>query len=226
MDIIMTNSEKIYTGLCILFTSFIVLGNLTYQKFILLPMPFYTLELSVGVILYPLVFMITDIITELYTKEKAMFCIRFSIVMNILVAFIITCMDHLRATPWSTIDNETFHAVFGHYGLAFISSLIACYVAQTIDVHLYQRIRQFTKGKYLWLRSNTSSCISLFFDTVIVIGLLTLFGILPVEHMGMLIFNGYIWKLLITLFSTPIFYMCVSSIKYISPPLHPIRPQT
>lgn len=217
----MTNSEKIYTGLCILFTTFIVLGNLTYQKFVLLPLPFYTFELSVGVILYPLVFMMTDIITELYTKEKAMFCVKFSIIMNVLVAFIITCMDHLRATSWSTIDNEAFHTVFGHYGLAFISSLIACYAAQAIDVYLYQWIRKLTKGKYLWLRSNGSSCISLFFDTLIVIGLLTLFGIFPLEHMGMLIFNGYIWKLIITLFSTPIFYMCVSTIKYFSPSLRP-----
>ncbi len=214
----MTNSEKIYTGLCILFTSFIVLGNLTYQKFISLPLGFYTLELSVGVILYPLVFMITDIITELYTKEKAIFCIRFSIIMNILIAFIITGMDYLKATSWSTIDNETFHAVFGHYGLAFISSLIACYVAQMLDVRLYQGIRKLTQGKYLWLRSNGSSCISLLLDTVIVISFLTLFGVFPLEHMGMLIFNSYIWKLFVTIFSTPIFYTCVSCIKYFSNP--------
>jgi uncharacterized integral membrane protein (TIGR00697 family) len=209
----MTKDEEIYTGLSVFFTSLLVLGNLTYQKFIVLKTPLYHFELSVGAVLYPLTFLLTDLITELYGKEKATFCIRWGMVMNILVALIISLMDALPATSWSKINDQTFHAVFGYYTIAFIGSLIACYTAQAVDVILYLWIRKITHGKYLWLRSNGSTCISLLIDTTVVIGFMTFFGIFSVAQMVPLILNSYSWKLLFTLCSTPLFYLSVFSLK-------------
>ena len=209
----MQNTEKVYTALCILFVSLIILGNLIYQKFVSLQLPFYKFELSVGAILYPLTFLITDLITEFYGKERAQFCIRAAIFMNTLVVLIIALMDYLPSTPWSKINDETFHNVFGYYGVAFVGSIIACYTAQAIDVRLYLLIRNFTKGKYLWLRSNGSTCVSLLFDTTLVIGFMTIFGVLPKEQMWTLIVNSYSWKLFFTVCSTPLFYTGISLIK-------------
>ncbi|WP_410519704.1 queuosine precursor transporter [Candidatus Cyrtobacter comes] len=211
-----SNSEKIYTSLCILFVSLIMLGNLIYQKFVSLQLPFYKFELSVGAVLYPLTFLITDLITEFYGKERAQFCIRFAMVINILVAIIIAFMDYLPATEWSKINDETFHNVFGYYGVAFAGSIIACYTSQAIDVRLYLLIHSLTKGKYLWLRNNGSTSISLLIDTTVVIGFMTIFGIFPVEQMWTLIVNSYSWKLFFTICSTPLFYISVSFIKYFS----------
>src|SRR3990167_9875098 len=98
----MTKDENIYISLCVTFSVLIVMGNLIYQKFVVLPIfSFYTFELSVGAILYPLTFMLTDLITEFYGKEKANFCIRLAIFMNIFVACIITGMDQLQSASWS-----------------------------------------------------------------------------------------------------------------------------
>ncbi len=210
----MTRSEKIYITLCVLFSVIIVIGNLTYQKFVSLYMlPFHTFELSVGVILYPLTFLITDLITEFYGKEKAKFCVRLAILMSILVAFIIAGMNFLPATPWSKIGNAEFHQIFGMYHIAFMGSIIACYVSQALDITLYLWIRRLTKGKYLWMRNNGSTAISLLFDTTIVIGFMTIFGILPKEQMVPLIINSYSFKLFFTICSTPLFYLCVSLIR-------------
>jgi uncharacterized integral membrane protein (TIGR00697 family) len=210
----MNNSEKIYIILCILFSSLIMLGNLIYQKFVSLHFPFHIFELSVGAILYPLTFLITDLITEFYGKERAQFCIRIAMCVNILVILILTLMDSLPSTSWSKINDETFHNIFGYYGIAFIASITACYVAQAIDVRIYLLIKKLTKDKYLWLRSNGSTCISLFIDTSIVIGFLTLFEILPRDRIVTLIINSYSWKLFFTICSTPLFYAGVLSIKY------------
>ena len=208
--------QKIYTGLCVLFCLLIAIGNLTYQKFITLPiLPFHTFQLSVGVILYPLTFFITDLIAEFYGKEKANFCVNFALLMNVVVVMIIAFMDLLPAATWSKIDDATFHQVFGLYSVAFAGSIIACYVSQTIDVFLYLWIRKVTKGKYLWLRNNGSTAISLLIDTMIVIGFMTLFGVLPKEHMWSLVGNSYSWKLFFTVCSTPLFYGCVSLINKI-----------
>ncbi len=212
----MTNIEKIYIGLCILFSVLIVVGNLTYQKFVFLSIvPFHTFELSVGAILYPLTFLITDLITEFYGKEKANFCVRFAILTNILVAIIIAGMDALPTVSWSKIDYITFHKVFGLYYIAFISSLVACYISQTIDISLYLWLRKITKGKYLWIRNNGSTAVSLIIDTCTVIIFMTIFGALPKEQMLLLILNSYAWKLCFTVFSTPLFYLCFSVIKFL-----------
>ena len=65
----MTPKEKVYLTLCVTFSVVVVSGNLIYQKFIELPFfALHTFELSVGAILYPLTFLLTDLITEFYGK--------------------------------------------------------------------------------------------------------------------------------------------------------------
>src|SRR5262249_48758212 len=210
----MIKMEKIYTGLCILFSVLIVIGNLTYQKFVSLPiLPFHTFELSVGAMIYPLTFLITDLIAEFYGKERARFCVLFGISMNVVAAILVMIMDILPATEWSKIDDPTFHTVFGLYSVAFIGSMFACYTSQVFDIKLYLWIRKITKGDGLWLRNNGSTAISLFIDTFIVISFMTLFGVLPVEQMSFLILNSYSFKLFFTVFSTPLFYMCVGIMR-------------
>jgi uncharacterized integral membrane protein (TIGR00697 family) len=220
----MSTSDKIYTSLCVLFSVLIVMGNLIYQKFVSLPLfSFYTLELSVGAMVYPLTFQLTDLITEFYGKGKASFCVRLGISMNIVVAFIIAGMDQLEATPWSKINNDTFHNVFGSYNVAFMGSMVACYVSQAFDISIYLWIRKWTGSKWLWLRNNGSTAISLFIDTSIVVCFLTLFGVLPVERLGALIGNSYLFKLFFTVCSTPLFYTGFWIIRRLlaMPPLQP-----
>ena len=210
----MNNSEKIYISLCILFSVIITTGNLVYQKFVSLAVfPFYTFELGAGAILYPLTFLITDLIAEFYGKKRANFCVRCAMFMNIFVALMVTGVDILPATHWSKVDDALFHKIFGQYNVAFIGSLIACYVSQLVDITIYLWIRKITKGKFLWLRSNGSTMISLFIDTFIVISFLCSFGVFPVEKIWVLIADSYMFKLFFTICSTPLFYLCVMIIK-------------
>jgi uncharacterized integral membrane protein (TIGR00697 family) len=210
----MVNNESIYTGLCVLFSVLIVAGNLIYQKFVCLPIfPFHVFELSVGAILYPLTFLLTDLITEFYGKEKANFCVKLGICMNILIACIVIGMDSLDATTWSKIDNVTFHKVFEFYGVAFVGSILACYISQFVDITLYLWIRKITKGKWLWARNNGSTAISLFVDTSIVVSFMAIFHVLPIDRMGPLIINSYLFKVFFSVCSTPLFYICVEIIR-------------
>lgn len=210
----MTALDRMYIVLCAFFSVLIVVCNLTYQKFVFLPiLPFHTFELSVGAILYPYMFMLTDLIAEFYDKKRANFCVRLAISMNVLAALIVTGMNCLQATPWSKIDNALFHKVFGHYGLAFIANIIACYTAQLIDIKLYLWIKKLTKDKWLWLRNNGSTAISLFVDTFTAITLLTLLGVFPKEQMWIIMLNSYSYKLFITVCNTPVFYILVGTIK-------------
>lgn len=209
-------TEKIYIILCTFFAVLLVTGNLIYQKFVTLSfLPFHTFELSIGAILYPLTFLLTDLIAEFYGREKANFCVQSAIAMNVIIAFVLMGMDALPATEWSKIDTDTFHHVFGFYSVAFIGSILACYVAQRIDILLYLGIRKLTGTKWLWLRNNASTSLSLLIDTSIVISFMTFFGVLPFDRMGSLILNSYLFKLFFSICSTPLFYACVGILRWL-----------
>src|SRR3989338_1604700 len=138
-------SDRIYISLCGLFTVLIVTGNLVYRKFVILPiLPFHAFELSIGGILYPFTFMISDLLAEFYGKEKARFCVKVELSLNILIAFIMLAMDRLPATSWSIVNDEVFHLVFGHTAYASVISVIAAYVSQRFDITVYLWIRDKT----------------------------------------------------------------------------------
>ncbi len=206
--------EKLYISLCTLFSVLVVMSNLIYQKFVYLPiLPFYTFELSVGAIFYPLTFLITNLLAEFYGADKAKFCVRLAIGMSILVAITINIMAKLEATSWSKIDNDVFNKVFGVYGVSLIGSIIASYIAQLIEIKLYLWIRKVTNNRFLWLR-NLSSAISLLVDTSIVIIFITTFSTsIPTDEMLTLIFNSYLFKLFFTICTSPLFYAIVYLLK-------------
>lgn len=206
--------EKLYTALCVLFSALLITCTLTYKKIVFLPIfHFHTFTLSVAVLITPLMFIVTDLIAEFFDKQRANFCVKIAVLINIVVAIIISVMDALQATSWSTVDVVTFHQVFGSYGLAFIACLIACYSAQVVDINLYLWIKKLTRDKWLWLRTNGSTAMSLFVDTFIAISLLTMLGIYPKEHMWVVIMNAYSYKLFVTICNIPFFYLAVWAIK-------------
>lgn len=210
----MTNREKIYIVLTVLFSVLIITGNLTYQKFVYLPIfSIYTFELSVGAVIYPATFLITDLIAEFYGRDHARFCIRLAIANNIIIALLVMFMSYLNATEWSRINNTLFNQMFGFYHVAFIGSIIASYVAQSIDIRLYLGIKKLTGDKYLWLRNNVSTAFSLFVDTCIVIIFMAIFGAIDAEQTSALIINSYTFKLFFTIAATPVFYLLVFLIK-------------
>lgn len=207
------NREKIYIFLCTFFSCMIILNNLTYQKFVSLDFKFHIFEISVGAILYPLTFLVTDLLAEFFGKKRANICVNISVIMNIIVALIVSGMDVLPSVAWSKIDNEAFHNIFGFYIIAFMGSIIACYISQTLDVYLYLLIKSFTGDRLILVRNILSTTISLFFDTFIVISFLTFFSILPLEHFVMLLLDSYSWKLFFAISSSPLFYMLAYFIR-------------
>lgn len=206
--------DKTYVGLCVLFAALLITCTLTYKKIVYLPIfNFHTFTLSVAVVICPLMFILTDVIAEFYDKQKAGFCVRMAIIANIFIALIVSFMDILKATSWSTIDDLKFHAVFGSYGLAFLACILACYIAQLVDINIYLYIKKLTNNKFLWLRNNVSTAISLLVDTFIAVGLLTIMGVYPKEHMLFVMLHAYSYKLLFTICNIPFFYLLVWLIR-------------
>ncbi|MEN8125580.1 MAG: queuosine precursor transporter [Bacteroidota bacterium] len=201
---------NIYLILASVFIASLVVSNLIFQKFFSFNfLGWYNFEISVGILPYPITFLVTDLISEIYGKKKANQVVIAGIFASIFSLFIIMLSDVAPATEWSPIGDETFHKVFGLSALAVFASMMAYLVAQFVDIRIYHFWKTKTKGRHLWLRNNFSTISSQFLDTFTVLFLLCSFGVIEWKLFWILLLNGFLYKLLIALLDTPILYLFV-----------------
>ena len=204
------SSERIYLILAALFITSLVVSNLIFQKFFYWDFfGLYTFEISVGVLPYPITFLITDSISEIYGKKKANQVVTIGIFASVFSLLIVLVADAVPATSWSPIGDEIFTDVFGATTIAVGASMMAYLLAQYVDIYVYHFWKKLTKGKYLWLRNNFSTFSSQFVDTFAVVFLLSVFGELKWELFGGLLLSGFLFKALIALLDTPLLYLIV-----------------
>ncbi|MGB0487107.1 MAG: queuosine precursor transporter [Flavobacteriaceae bacterium] len=208
-------ARKIYLYLAALFITSLVVSNLIFQKFFYW-YPFEMtiggiklFELSVGILPYPITFLVTDLISEIYGQKKANQVVVAGIFASFFSISIILISDLVPAIPSSPIDDQTFSNVFSLSGLAVLASMLAYLFAQFIDIKIYHFWKKLTNGKMLWLRNNFSTFSSQIIDTVTVITLLCLFEVLSWDIFLGLVISGVLFKILVAFLDTPLLYFFV-----------------
>lgn len=209
-----TQAQKLYLILAGLFIAALVSCNLIFQKFFSWDaFGLYTFEISAGIIAYPVTFLITDIISEIYGRRKANQVIIAGLFASFFVLGLILIAESVPATDWSPVSDATFSQVFGLTGVAVGASMMAYLLAQFIDVKLFHFWKQLTDGKHLWLRNNGSTFVSQLVDTATVLALLCFAGAIEWNKFGILLLNGFLFKILMALIDTPILYLATSVIR-------------
>ncbi|HIB28909.1 MAG TPA: VUT family protein [Candidatus Marinimicrobia bacterium] len=210
----MNFKSRLYLILAGIFIASLVSSNLIFQKFFTwTPFGLYTFEISVGILPYPITFLVTDLLSELYGKKKANQVVIAGLVASVFVMGVILLSDALPQTKWSPIDSETFNRVFGLVGPAVFASMVAYLTAQFIDIRMFHFWKRLTKGKHLWLRNNASTIISQLVDTASVLFLLCLVGVFAWHEFFPLFKMGFIFKVLVALFDTPVIYGVIHLLK-------------
>lgn len=200
----------LYLILAALFITSLVVSNLIFQKFFSWNFfGIYTFEISVGILPYPITFLITDLISEIYGKKKANLVVTAGIFASFFSLFIIYVSDLVPATSWSPVDNGLFSKVFGLSVIAVFSSMIAYLLAQFLDIRIYHFWKGITKGKHLWIRNNFSTITSQFVDTFSVLFLMCSFEVIEWSLFSKLLLSGFLFKLLVALSDTPFLYVAV-----------------
>ena len=212
-------ADRIYLILAALFIASLVTSNLIFQKFFYwypFNMEVYGVklfEVSVGLLPYPLTFLITDILSEIYGKRKANEVVIAGIFASFFSLLIIYVSKEVPATSWSQVNDNTFVNVFGAAPLAVLASMMAYLFAQFIDILVYHFWKDFTQGKHLWLRNNFSTFSSQLIDTATVLILLCSFGIINWDKFWGLMISGVVFKMIIALLDTPFLYVAVYYFK-------------
>ena len=212
-------AQQIYMLLGALFITSLVVSNLIFQKFFYwypLNIEIFGTKLfviSVGILPYPITFLITDLISEIYGKKRANQVVIAGIFASVFSVLIVYVANVVPAVSSSPVNNEMFTHVFGRTIIAVAASMAAYLFAQFIDIQIYHFWKRITKGKHLWLRNNFSTFLSQFVDTFSVVFLLCFFEVLPWSIFKGFLISGFLFKVLIAICDTPFLYLGVYLFK-------------
>jgi len=174
----------------------------------------FGVRISVGIFFIPLLFLITDIVNEVYGKKKAKFFVYISIV-TLLFTLLMTYVAIKLPVNEIWNNQAAFISVFGASLRMTIASVIAFVISQFHDVWVFHFLKQKTHGKYLWLRNNVSTMASQLIDTIIFM-FIAFYNITP-EFNTMfiisLIIPYWLFKVIFALIDTPLCYLGVKWLR-------------
>ena len=208
----MNCKDRFYIILLGVFIASLVTCNLIANKFVTVNLGFKVFIVSAGILPYPLTFLVTDLISEIYGQKKANLVVFSGFVASIFVLLFLWLGAQFNSIPNSIVNDFTYNAVFQNAWRLITASMAAYLFAQFIDVRVFHFWKKLTNGKHLWLRNNGSTIASQLIDTTLVIFILFV-GVWDTNQILSAIIDGWIFKMLIALLDTPIIYVVIYLLK-------------
>ena len=205
-------SNRMFLALSAIFVASLVTCNLIANKFVSVDLGFKTFIVSAGILPYPITFLVTDILSEIYGRKKANMVVFSGFIASILVLFFLWLGSSFDALPDSPIDNSTYNLVFQNASRVIFASMIAYLLAQFIDVRMFHFWKNLTDGRHLWLRNNFSTIGSQLVDTILVVSILFV-GVWEPNQIFRAIIDGWFFKILVAFVDTPLFYLISGFIR-------------
>ena len=223
--------ERVFLVLAGLFLgSMTMLNIMGTSRFIDLSFELFGLRipvaLAIGVLPYPVTFLCTDFISELYGQKRATFLVWVGLLLNLWVVLFLWLGGALP--PEVEFDPSTGLPPTDAYDFAFyrirfltmgavVASMIGYLTAQLCDVSLFHFWKRLTGGRHLWLRNNGSTVVSQFVDSFAVITITHFYARgIPIDpdsalwpQLWIFIASGYIFKIVVALVDTLPFYIGV-----------------
>ena len=204
--------DQLYIFLCAIFISSLVTCNLIANKFVTVDLGFKVFIVSAGILPYPLTFLVTDLISELYGQKKANIVVFSGFVASLFVLLFLWLGGQFNAIPDSIVNDDTYNKVFQNAWRIIAASMIAYLFAQFIDVRIFHFWKRLTNGKHLWLRNNGSTIASQLVDTTLVVMILFV-GVWEPSNIISAIIDGWLFKMLMAAIDTPIIYGIIHLLK-------------
>lgn len=197
------------------------------------------MALAVGVLPYPLTFLCTDLISELYGRARANFLVTIGLMLNGFILGTLWLANQIPSVgpesqpPWQVIQLaesislpngesvsgsvELFTLMYATTSGAVIASMLAYIAAQYCDVFMFHFWKNLTRGKHLWLRNNGSTLVSQGVDSFMVItvtfGAQFFAGNMTLKAVLILMGSNYLFKFMVALGDTLPFYL---GVRYLS----------
>lgn len=203
---------KLFVFLAGLFVTSLIVGDLIGGKLYQTQLGTLTLTISVGMIPFPIVFLLTDLINEFYGRRAARFVTLVGFAMAWVTILVLSLAHQVpwaamtRDPTWTGFREASFDNIFLGSRWFLVCSTIAYLVAQLIDITVFHFLRRQMHGRYLWLRATGSTAVSQLVDTI-VIQVLVWRGVMPsFGDIASIIATSYVVKLFVAIALTPLLY--------------------
>ena len=168
----------------------------------------FGLFVPAGVLAYSITFLMTDVISEIWGKEKAKLAVLGGFIGLITVLILVQISLFWPKAPiWD--QEQAYQSILGSTSRIIVASFTAYLVSQFYDVWAFHFWKNITRARHLWLRNNLSTATSQFIDSFLFISI-AFYGVLPIWP---LIWGQWIIKLAIAFLDTPIIYVVVWFIR-------------
>ena len=204
--------DQLYIVLVGIFIASLITCNLIANKFVTVDLGFKVFIVSAGILPYPLTFLVTDLISEIYGQKRANLVVFSGFIASMFVLLFLWLGGQFNAIPSSIVGDETYNSVFQNAWRIIAASMIAYLFAQFVDVKIFHFWKKLTNGKHLWLRNNGSTVASQLIDTTLVVCILFL-GVWNRDQIFQAIIDGWLFKMLMAFVDTPIIYGIVYLLK-------------
>ena len=202
---------KLFVILAAVFVTALVVGDIISVKLVQVHLGPVTAVLSVGMLPFPITFLLTDILNEFYGKRAARYVTLVGFAMALFSIAVIYAAIALPWAPfttgegWTGATQRTFDNVFGGSQRILFASVTAYLVGQFIDIFVFNRLKRLTRNRHIWLRATGSTVVSQLIDTVVV-QQLAWTGVLSQAQIWDIVVTSYFFKLLIAVGLTPLVY--------------------
>jgi queuosine precursor transporter len=166
----MKAEHKLFVVLSAVFVSCLLLGDVIGGKTI----PTFALAghdlgpISVGIIPFPVTFLLTDVVNDFYGRKGARFLTLLGFAMALLAYVLLQVTTLMRPHESTYFTQAEYAKIFGGSSQLFIASMIAYLIGQFLDIHVFQFWKALTQSKHLWLRATGSTVLSQVVDTVMI----------------------------------------------------------
>lgn len=160
----MTANHKLFVCLTAVFVSCLLLGDVIGGKTVPTPLG----PISVGIIPFPVTFLLTDVVNDFYGRRGARFITLVGFAMALLAWVILQLATIAPAHDSTYFTQDEFSKIFGGSAQLFVASMLAYLLGQFLDIQVFQFWKALTQSKHLWLRATGSTLLSQIVDTVVI----------------------------------------------------------
>jgi uncharacterized integral membrane protein (TIGR00697 family) len=212
-EITFTPKIKLFVFLSAVFVATLLVGNLTGGKLFEISLLGYPFTLTVGMLSFPVTFLLTDVINEFYGVKAARFLtwvgfwVALGTFLLVTASAAIPIAEFTKLPSWGGVTEQSFNNIFTGAQRILAASMAAYLTAQFLDIAVFHAIKRLTNEKMLFLRATGSTLVSQLIDTVL-IQFLAWYGEegMSVEKILSLVVSGYIIKFLVAVSLTPVLY--------------------
>ncbi|MDR1033209.1 MAG: queuosine precursor transporter [Bifidobacteriaceae bacterium] len=196
-------ADRYYDVTLAIFVALFLVSNIAATKLINVG----TLIFDGGALLFPLTYILGDVLSEVYGFKKASRAIFVSFFIGALASVSFWIIDVLPVAP-SYEYGESFHAILGFLPRIVAASLAAYLVGQLINAFVLTKVKQFTHEKHLWFRLLSSTLIGELADTLIFCTI-AFYGIITGSEFLNYLLTGYVYKCAIEILLLPVTYRVI-----------------